>query len=491
MKQKNRLLPALTALLLLSVSVISCGESASPAENGSAPVGQNAETAPAETEDAGPKLELEPADYNGFTVRMVTLDAYNEHFKLDMEADGDVLNDAGHERNNAVAELLNVDFAVTEVADPTVDLRKSVMAGDDSYDFIFPHATVGIAALVTDGILYDWNELKKVDFSKPWWNQSMSESLGIGGHLYYASGDIVMAWQGMMAVLFNKSYLNGMDLEKDLYQTVFDGEWTLPYMTELIKGIAQDLDGDGKWTAKDKYGILDNKNTGYQYMYSSGLRVTMPDADGYPVLTLNTERMLKLVDQFYNYIYSGDVFLDEYSSVTYATSTYRDMLLEGRSFLTTLDVGGLYAYLREIEFDFGLLPMPKLDETQSEYPVFCGAGLIGVPSNLPDADRTGTIAEAMAYYSYKYIRPAFFDIVLENKAVRDENSYKVLQMMHEHKVFDFGFNFDATGSAYGMLGNVVISGKSTDFASHYQKNEKKILNGFEKIVTACKGRENQ
>ena len=83
------------------------------------------------------------------------------------------------------------------------------------------------------------------------------------------------------------------------------------------------------------------------------------------------------------------------------------------------------------------------------------------------------------------------DIVLENKAVRDENSYKVIQMMHEHKVFDFGFNFDATGSAYGMLGNVVISGKSTDFASHYQKNEKKILNGFEKIVNACKERENQ
>ncbi len=92
----------------------------------------------------------------------------------------------------------------------------------------------------------------------------------------------------------------------------------------------------------------------------------------------------------------------------------------------------------------------------------------------------------MAYYSYKEIRPAFFDIVLENKAVRDENSYKVIQMMHENKVFDFGFNFDASGSAYGLISQVVISQKSTDFASAYAKKEKGIQKAFDKIVDAVK-----
>ena len=90
----------------------------------------------------------------------------------------------------------------------------------------------------------------------------------------------------------------------------------------------------------------------------------------------------------------------------------------------------------------------------------------------------------MAYYSYQYIRPAFFDIVLENKAVRDENSYKVIQFMHENKVFDFGFNFDSTGSAYNMITEVVIKKKSTDFASYYAKNETKIMKNFQKIIDA-------
>ena len=117
-------------------------------------------------------------------------------------------------------------------------------------------------------------------------------------------------------------------------------------------------------------------------------------------------------------------------------------------------------------------------------PLAVKAGLIGVPVNVPDPERTGVIAEALAYYSYKEIRPAFFDIVLENKAVREENAYKVLQMMHENKVFDFGFNFDGTG--YNLIKEVVVDKKSTDFASLYAKKEKVILNNFEKIINAVK-----
>ena len=96
------------------------------------------------------------------------------------------------------------------------------------------------------------------------------------------------------------------------------------------------------------------------------------------------------------------------------------------------------------------------------------------------------IAETLAYYSYREIRPAFFDIVLENKAVRDENSYKVIQLMHENKVFDFGFNFDGTGSAYNIMKTVVVDKKSTDFASEYAKKEKTINAAFNKVIDAVR-----
>ena len=481
MKQNHPALAFLMTAALLTAALVSCGKSTGPGVNTDVPAPVTDTTAV--TEDPGPTAELPAdADFGGDTITFLTLNGYNNNFRLNAESDGETLNDAGVRRNDAVEERLNVAFAVVEVDNAPSTFRQSVMAGDTEYDFIFPHATDGVAGLVTDRLLYDWNDLPTVDLTHPWWNTSMTESLGIGGHLFYASGDIVMTWQGMQAVLFNKSYLPGMDLEKDLYQTCFDGEWTMDYMGQIIKGHSRDLNGDGRMTEIDQYGLLDNRGTGYSYMYGADQRVTVPDAEGWPTLTLNTERMTTIVGKYYNLVHSGETYLDIYSNASYPTSTYRNTIVEGRAFLATLDVGGLYANLREIEYDFGILPVPKLDEAQESYRVFCGAGLIGVPTNAPDPAQTGVVAEALAYYSYKEIRPAFFDIVLENKAVREENAYKVLQMMHENKVFDFGFNFDGTG--YNLIKEVVVDKKSTDFASLYAKKEKSILKNFEKIITA-------
>lgn len=482
---KLSVLSFVLACVLLSASLIlaSCGGD----KGGDTPKATTAaaaeETTAGETE---PQLEIPQVDYDGYAVKIITLKDYNGRFKLDMELDGDAMNDAGYYRNLAMEEQLNVTFEVTENDGAPNVFTTAVMAGDHSYDYVFPHASGGVAGLVTSGVLLDWNKLAYTDFTKPWWNQAMTESLSIGGHLYYASGDIVMAWQGMMATLFNKTYPQLDALEKDLYDTVFDGEWTLDYMTKIVAGVSADLDGNGVMDKADQYGLLDNGGASYVYLYSCGQRVTVPDEDGYPRLALNNERTVSLVEKLYNLYYSGDVQLDSYSNASYPTLTYRDMLVEGRAFLATLDIGGLYPNLREIEFDFGILPMPKLDETQELYRVFCGAGLIGVASNIEDAERAGVIMESMAYHSYKFIRPAFFDIVLENKAVRDDNSYRVIRMMHENKVFDFGFNFDATGSAFGMIGQVVVSKKSTDFVSHYTANEAKIAEGFDKIIEAVR-----
>lgn len=476
----NKPISAVLCLSLLATVMVSCAE-----DEIKQPVTEVITEAitQADTEPAGPAVQLPDADYSGETITYVMPTNYNSNFLICMEPDGDSLNDASVERNNRVAEKLNVVIEAIELENAPNVFRKSIMADDHDYDFILPHATEGVAALVTDQLLYDWTDLEYVDMTKPWWNNSMTESLGIGGKLYYASGDMVMTWQGMIAILFNKSYLSGMDLEKDLYQTVFDGEWTLSYLLEIINGVHKDLNGDGKMTEVDQYGLLDD-GEGYSFMYAADQRVTVPDSDGVPTLALNTERMYRIVDLFYDISHSEDTYQEGYWTSTYDTSNYRAILTEGRAFLTTFDIGSLYQKLREIDYEFGILPVPKLDEEQDQYRVFCGAGLIGAASNISDPVMISAAAEAMAYESYRLVRPVFFDIVLENKTVRDENSYRVLQLMHENKVFDFGFNFDKTGTAYGMLKAVVVDKKSRDFASHYAKKEKNILKGFTKILEA-------
>ena len=490
--KKKRLAAIVLSLLIACPLIASCGETAQAAPtDGAAPqdgTAASADEPETTTEDPGPALEIPEANYDGYTVKILTLPMYNEHFKLNTEQNGDSLDDAGYMRNLALSELINVSVEVIEADQPANVLKKSVMAGDNAYDYVFPHASDGVAAMVINKLLLDWNTLDQVDFSKPWWNQMMTESLGIGKHLFYASGDIVMAWQGMQATLFNKEMVNDYIPGTDLYQVTFDGKWTVDYLTAAVKGVSYDFDGDGAMKGGDFYGLQDNG--GMSFQYGADIRVTNPDENGWPVLSLNTERMAEMVEKYSKLMWSGEVWLDSYSNASYPTSTYRDMIVEARCFMSTLDIGGLYSNLREIEYEFGVLPVPKFDEIQDNYRVFCGAGLIGIPIDIADPVRAAVIMEAMAYYSYQYIRPAFFDIVLENKAVRDENSYKVIRLMHENKVFDFGFNFDTTGLGYNMLKNVVVDKNSTDFASYYAKNESKIQKAFDKVINAVKEYEN-
>lgn len=430
--------------------------------------------------------EIPQKDYDGYIFTILTNDNYNYNFRLYMEDDGDTLNTASYQRSLALSEKYDIDFNIVENSSYTNMLKNSVLAADCAYDFILPHATVGVASMLTDKLLYNWNNLEYVDFTKPWWNSSMTENLSIGNNLFYVSGDIVLAWQGMMAVLFNKAYLDDFSIDVDLYQNFYDGKWTYDMMNSTIKGMAGDINGDGKMDASDRYGLLASQGSAFADMFAMGQRITTRDEEGIPVLCLNTEHMISVVQKYYDTVFGADTYQNIFSSTTYATGNYRAMILEGRSFLSELDIGSLHAYLREIEFDFGILPLPKYNEAQESHQIFCGAGLIGIPLVITDSELVGAIAEDMSYYSYKYLRPAFFDIVLQNKAVRDEDSYKVLQIMHENKTFDFGFNFDSTGLAYSILNNVVINKKSTDFVSYYQTIETKITKALDDVCDAFK-----
>lgn len=481
----KRLLPALLALLMI-LSTACAGGDATTTDT-TAPI-DAATTAAPETDPPETELthSIPDVKYDGYTVNYLTVTNYTKNFRLIAEADGETLNDAGYKRNLAVSELLGVDYEVTEVdvAKVATTLSNDISANTGSYDFVLPHASNGVSAMVTGGMLYNLYDLPVVDFSMPWWNGAMTDALSIKNKAFLASGDLFITWQGMNGIIFNKDYVKDLGITEDLYQTARDGKWTYDKMMEYASKVSADLNGDGKMTEVDRYGYLGNNNTGYSTVISQDQPLTTRDADGKIVLAMGTERMISIVEKYYELTHAPYTWMDVYGSTTYATSNYRSILIEGRSFFTELDIGGLYSNLREIEFNFGILPMPKFDETQEKYKVFCGAGLLGVPINSTEnLERTGAIAEALSFYSYKYMRPAFFDIVLENKAVRDEDSYEMIRLLHEGKTFDIGYTM-GSGDIYNMIKKVVIENNSTNFTSVYKMMEKVQNKNLEKLYNA-------
>ncbi len=473
---------ALACLLL--AGTLSCG-----GESGTTDTTSESDTTPAETTADSLALTVEKADFGGYTVNYLTVDLYSEHFNICIETEnGDTLNDAGYKREQAVSELLNVNFSSHEVAtidDVTPALNAAVMANTNEFDYVLPHAHKGLNGVASEGLLLDLHKLEDVNFEAPWWNQSIQENLNINGKCYLLSGDMFITWQGMMVWLFNKDLQKDLNIDEDLYDLVWDGKWTVDKLMSLSKGVYSDLDGDTVVSANDRYGILYNVGEQSAFMYACDQRVTEFNDEGIPELNLGTERMITITEKYYDLIWSPDTWRETAYSTTYASSSYREILVGGRSLFTYFDLGGLYGDLRTFEFDFGILPLPMLDENQDGYKVFCGGGLLGVPSDCSNLERTGKVLEALGYYSYEYMRPAYFDVVLENKVLRDEDSYNIIEMMHESKTFDFGYNYYT--AAPQALHKVVVSNKSTDFSSYYATIEdglnQQFRDVFEKIAS--------
>ncbi len=471
---------ALILLLALCLFTASCGSGDTQTSDET-----TLDTETTSDSDDEYKLNLPSKNYDGYTVTYLTINDYCNRYKLNIaEENGDYLNDAAYKRDTAVSELLGVKFSAHEVPDEgqrtTSYLSADIMADDNTYDFVVPHPTAGLVDSITSGLLYDWNELEYVDFSKPWWNTAMQDSLSINGKVLFASGDIVITNQGTAGFVFNKDYIKNYGISTDLYQLVYDGKWTIDQLNSIIKDVSQDLNGDTEMNENDQYGLLLPPGT-TGILFGGMGHITKVTDDGYYALDMDNEKMYNLVDKLYGLVNSGDTYVSQgYSYATFADSQFYDILSSGHSFIAQYDIGGLHTYLRELDFDFGLLPMVKLEEEQ-DYHHAVAAGLICIPSNTKDPERTGIIAEALAYYSYQYLRPAFFDVVLKNKSLQDEDSYNALTIIHETKVFDFAYNFDSTGKSYNALTEVVINKDSTDFSSYYASIKDSINTQFKNI----------
>ena len=131
---------ALTLLLAVMLMTASCGTAAEKTSGSDTTSGEGTSTAE-ETTAARDTLP-DDLDFGGETVnlfvdREMLIPEYNA------EQDGDIVNDAIYERNNAVQERLNVTFNFIESDGLNANqkifqgaVRSSVLAGESAYDIV-------------------------------------------------------------------------------------------------------------------------------------------------------------------------------------------------------------------------------------------------------------------------------------------------------------------------------------------------------------------
>jgi len=436
--------------------------------------------------------DVPDSDFNGYVFTFITRTIDNpdwidwDHRDIFAEEQtGDPINDAVYIRNRTVEAKYN--FAVKEIVrnNAVGDVRKAVKAGDNTYDAALIHLNTELPALSQDGYLYNIMTMPYLDLTKPWWNQGCIRDLSIGGKLYAIQSDLtVLDNDATSAMIFNKKILQEFALE-DPYELVKNGKWTLGKLSEMIKGVSQDLNGDGKmYIQDDRFGLITQEDSSLSFLYGAGERTVSKDKDDYPIPVFNNGRAISVMEFLTDLISDSDnvVRLHQYMNTLPIYEEQAKMMEEDRALFSWIRMR-VVEKLRSMQTDFGILPIPKWEETQERYWTQMNShtsDAVAIPKSNDNPDRTGIILEALTAESKYTLQPAYYDLNLYGKFTRDEESRDMLDIIFNTTMYDIGEVFN-----FGNFADTIIhypSNKTYTYASTYEKLEKKIYIDIDKVM---------
>ncbi len=429
----KRSVTLLTALALSVSALAACGGEEETV------VTAAAETEPEETTAAEtkiPPLGLEDGlDYGGYeyTIYGYDLSRFISEQKVD-ELTGDLVNDAVYERNRAAEELLNVKINVIINKWDNADCRKritqSAMAGDDDYD-LFTGNTYNMTYLAASGAFLDAENLINADFSMPWWNSSAYSELSVGkSHLLFM-GDICRSNYGdINCIIFNKSFIGDYGFDHP-YQLVEDNKWTLDRLISDTKDFYVDRNGNGaRDEYEDLYGTyaLIGTANGWGNEY---VDITKKNADNYPEIVIDSPRTEEIWTKLRSWIKESSGFW------TGEGWTDANTFGEAENCVYLFRTIHTCTYLRNFDVDYGIVPLPKYDESD-DWSERSGGLIIAFPSSAKDAGRSSAVAEALAYYARELVYPAYVEQTIFIKGTRDDTAEDMLHIILDHITYNFG-----------------------------------------------------
>lgn len=421
-------------------------------------------------------------DYEGYDFRILirpgqTSDQYVE------EGSSNPIEDAVYKRNKLVEEMFNVNIVATESssAESETDALNPILAGDDAYDIVFTH-TRNAFVYATRGAAMNINEIESIHLDKPWWSKDIVEGCNLNDRLYVLDGDISMhRLQFAMCLYFNKTLFDELGLDYP-YELVEMGEWTFDEFEELVKQGGKDLDGDGIITPDaDRYGLITTHwGMPAGILYTGGQRIYSKNENGILELTLNTAKAVDVFDSFFELTQTKDALILN-NAVNYQGP---GIFTDGRTMFSAGNLGSAQG-MRDMENDFGILPYPKYEYDDKYASIINGyAHLFVIPVTVEDAERTGSVIEALCAIGSRDVLPAFYEQSLKTKFTRDNESETMIDTIRESLVYDVGY---AANGPFADIGYRLANSQSPDFSSYYASLENTALNNLKNFNEAYAG----
>lgn len=485
----NRSIIKITALFLCVLIIIpvfaACAKKADGNPSSTIATDAGVTTAGADIYDPGlPSFDFGGNKFTILTKAVATYKDWGETSIWTEAENGDAVNDAIFRRNSYIEETYNADIVEYQSGTVSSDITKSIAAADSAYDVVMP-AFGDCGTLAAGGNFLDMYQLENTDFTRAWWDQRSIADLTVANKLFFVGSDIsTLNNDATWCTMFNKDMIANYTLTSP-YDLVSQNKWTYDNFYNMYRQVSTDINGNGKFDTADVYANL-TQNENYNAMYiGSSERLIKKDTTDIPAIALGTgERSVYVIDTLLN------IMEDEQFSFNYHTKASAlgyhlwttQMFEESRGlfWVTNLQI---VIRLRDLETAMGIVPVPKFSEDQKSYSnvVWTVGSYVAVPKTVSGQQRVGVILEAMAAKSMQLLRPAYYDIALNGKYLRDEESIGMLDIIISERVYDLGLAYNFGGIIDIIQGLAKEGGAG--LASVMGSKGKSIQAAIDKVVT--------
>ncbi len=479
----------ISLLLLSALTATACGGA-----NTDEPAADDTQTV--DTTIAEPKPEgyayYEGEDFGGetLTVYNVKKDLYKMICVIQPdEITGEPVNDAIFERNEFIKEKLNCaieEINAEAINDMPVALEANILANDDTYDAVYMpmhHLEGGMP----QGYYYCLNDIETIHFDESYWDQIMLDSTSIRGKNYFATSSAhLMGWDSLWCVFFNKQLMDNNALEYP-YQLARDGEWTIDKLTEYCKVVAN-LNGDESFTKASKnatFGFTSYQEVISKLIYGCDALYMEKNEKDEPVIAFENEHFVNVCLRLSELMSSAGLYLNA-DTESLPDTSYVNIYKNQQSLFLGAEVK-MALQLRDLEQPFGIVPMPKYDTAQENY---CSTAVyqlavFTIPITNKNPERVGLLFDAISYESDVRVLPLYFNVLVEQKGLRDQESIEMLNIIKETRSFDIGIAYRWAASLEALLRSNMLSG-STEIASSLASGKSAVLSSMEALLDALK-----
>lgn len=228
----------------------------------------------------------------------------------------------------------------------------------------------------------------------------------------------------------------------------------------------RDIDGNDKYDEGDMYGIISGPGNVTFFSYSFGCEFITFDEKNVPRLVQPDEKFNSIYSKLYDLNKA-----DYYYTKSNDDDVLDNIFINDRALfrIATLDITERYA-MRDKE-EYGIVPLPKYDELQTDYYTFAAGDAFAFPLIINNLDMSAIILNELNKKSYLNVQPEYYNIALQRKYTRDEDSNAMLDIIFSNITCDFAYIFFCIDNSYVWPMLYDIMAKYESYSTWWAANE--------------------